>query len=294
MQQLYDDFGYGAFPGSLQYVGQPLGVAQDQYAYAELTKNSGPLTQSSIPSQYRISNTDSESVRRQKAYKWLINYQIAPLMPNAKPTPSGSDSASYAHWSRYLDFIILSQQIKSSSPKGRPRPSYPVTLPPSQSGDSIGGFGNPYWDAFPNADDNAPLGYQNKIGYRTHVQFMMDFGRDKQPASGQYVPLSRLSPDCPWHSEATDGGTFDFPPREQPTHAARRALIAALEVVKERNANVGDPNERDWVSIITLRSSKHGAHRTRPHVRITIRQCRLARPCRLSPTMPIPLQPKPD
>jgi len=84
------------------------------------------------------------------------------------------------------------------------------------------------------------------------VQFMMDFGRDKQPASGQRVPLSRLSPDCPWHSETTDGGTFNFPPREQPTHAAKRAIIAALQVIKERNQGVSDSNVRDWVSIVTF------------------------------------------
>ena len=37
-----------------------------------------------------------------------------------------------------------------------------------------------------------------------------------------------------------------------PTHAAHRALIAAIEVVKERNANISDPNNEDWVSIITF------------------------------------------
>ena len=255
MQQLYDDFGYGSFPGALQYLGAPLGVAEDQYAYAEMTKNSGPLTSGSIPATYRISNSDSESTRKQKAYKWIIDYQIAPLMPNVTPAPNSADSASYAYWSRYLDFIIRSQSISSSSPKGKPRNSYPVTLPPSQSSDRINRFGNPYLDAFPDASSSVPLGYRNQIGYRTYVQFMMDFGRDKQPASGQYVPLSRSSPNCPWHSEVTDGGTFNFPPREQPTHAARRALIAAIQVIKDRNQGVSDVNERDWVSIVTFDKS---------------------------------------
>lgn len=252
MQQLYDDFGYGTFPGTLQYIGAPLGVAADQYAYAEMTKNSGPLTSETVPAAYRILNTDSESTRKQKAYKWIIDNQIAVVMPNVKPTPNSSDSSSYAYWARYLDYIIRSQQITSTSPKGKPRPSLPVTLPPSQSSDRISGFGNPYYDAFPDADSSIPLGYRNKIGYRTYVQFMMDFGRDKQPASGQYVPLSRFSPHCPWHSEATDGGVFNFPPREQPTHAAKRAIIAALQVIKERNQGVSDPNQRDWVSLITF------------------------------------------
>ena len=205
-----------------------------------------------IPAAYRILNTDSEATRRSKAYKWMIDNQIATVMPGVKPTPNSANTSSYNYWSRYLDFIMQSQQIKSTSPKGKPRPSYPVTLPPSQSGDQISGLGNPYTDAFPSASSSVPQGFRNKIGYRTYVQFMMDFGRDKQPASGQYVPLSRSSPNCPWHTEETDGGTFSFPPREQPTHAARRALIAALAVIKDRNANVSDENERDRVSIITF------------------------------------------
>jgi hypothetical protein len=252
MQQLYDDFDFGAYPGDMQYVGQPLGIAQDQYAYAELTKNGGKLTLASVPATYRIQSTNNEATRRQKAYKWLIDNQIATLMPNAKPVPNSANSASYEFWSRYLDFIIRSQQITSSSPKGKPRPSYPVTLPPSQSSDRITGFGNPYADAFPDADASVPSGYRNQIGYRTYAQFMMDFGRDKQPASGQYVPLSQHSADCPWHDEATEGGVFSFPPREQPTHAARRALIAALQVIKDRNEGVTNVNERDWVSVITF------------------------------------------
>ncbi len=251
MQQLYDDFGFGTFPGTLEYIGQPLGVAQDQYAYAEMTKNGGPLAQPTIAATYRILDSDSEATRKQKAYKWVIDNQLAVLMPNAKPTPVSSDTSSYAYWEKYLDFVVRSQSISSSSPKGRPRPSYPVTLPPSQSGNRISGFGNPYTAAFPGADSSTPLGYRNRLGYRTYVQFLMDFGRDAKPVSGQYGQLSRLSPYCPWHDEATDGGTFRFPPREQPTHAARRAIIAAIQVIKERNQGVSDPNQKDWVSILT-------------------------------------------
>ncbi len=58
MEDLYEDFGYGSFPGPMQYVGQPLGVGQDQYAYAELTKKpadrSPPAALPRIPySQHR-------------------------------------------------------------------------------------------------------------------------------------------------------------------------------------------------------------------------------------------------
>jgi hypothetical protein len=47
-------------------------------------------------------------------------------------------------------------------------------------------------------------------------------------------------------------GPFDFPPREQPTHAARRSMIAAINVIKERNQNISNPYQQDWVSIITF------------------------------------------
>jgi len=182
----------------------------------------------------------------------MIDNQIAQIMPNAKPTPNSSNSTSYAFWEMYLDYVILSQKITSTSSKGKPRPSYPVTVPVNQSSYHIDGMSNPYPDAFPDATSTEAQSYRNKIGYRTFVQFMMDFGREAQPVSGQYVPLSRFSSYCPWHNEATDGGTFSFPPREQPTHSARRAIIAALQIIKERNATVSDPTQRDWVSIITF------------------------------------------
>ena len=35
-------------------------------------------------------------------------------------------------------------------------------------------------------------------------------------------------------------------------HAARRALIAAIQVVKDRNDIIPDPRQRDWVSIISF------------------------------------------
>ncbi|MFO0902777.1 MAG: VWA domain-containing protein [Pirellulales bacterium] len=252
MQQVYTDFNFGTFPGAQQHIGQPLGIGQDSFAYAELTKNSGPLTSTSIATTYRISNSDSESTRKTKAYRWIIDNQIASVMPQARPTPQSSNSTSFAYWEKYLDFIMQSQQVTSSSSKGRPRPSYPVTLPPNQDSDRITGYGNPYTPSFPDATTTELNSYRNKIGYRTYVQFMMDFGFDVQPVSGQYVQLSRFHANCPWHYESTDGGTFLFPPREQPTHAARRALIAALKLIADRNEGISDTNQMDRVGLITF------------------------------------------
>lgn len=331
MQDVFADFGFGSFPGVTEWVGKPLGVAQDKYAYAEMTKDDGPLSASGIPSKYRIRSTDSEVTRKQKAYAWIIDYQLARIMPAAKPTPNSS--TSYAYWEKYLDYIIEPVTIKTSSgggggggggsgggggggggggpsppspPSGWLLPSelpwYAVwasdpqhrvaaksspaqsqlqvafapgglerlilaelllgatpgtpptnrgTLPPNQDSDRITKFNNPNTSTFPSAKSSVVKGYRNKLGYLTYVQFMMDFGRDMKPDGSQYSPLSRYSAHCPWHWEDTAGGRFRFPPREQPTHAARRAIIAALQVVKQRNAGIADPSQKDWVSIIS-------------------------------------------
>ncbi len=49
MSDIYTDFGFGTFPGASQWVGAPAGVNPDYYAYAELTKDNGPLTQATVP-----------------------------------------------------------------------------------------------------------------------------------------------------------------------------------------------------------------------------------------------------
>lgn len=197
MQQIYDDFGFGAFPGTTQCIGQPLGVSNSKGdALSQLTSTSGPLSKSSIPKQYRIASKDSTSVRRTKAYSWVMDVQLPQLMPAAKPVPNSS--TNYNYWVNYLE------------------------------------------------------DYYSQIGYRSYMHFMMQNGRDGKPDGANYTPLSCFSPDCPRHNEPTAGGTFSFPPREQPTHAARRALIAAIQVLKERNVGISDSNQRDWVSIITF------------------------------------------
>ncbi len=61
MQDVYSDFGFGAYPGPLVYIGEPLGVAKDQYAYAEMTKDGGPLAQVTIPVQYRIASVQQRA-----------------------------------------------------------------------------------------------------------------------------------------------------------------------------------------------------------------------------------------
>jgi hypothetical protein len=146
---------------------------------------------------------------------------------------------------------ILLADVLSATTYGTP-PANRGTIPPNRYSGRIDSYNNPNTGTFPKASISVPRAYRNYIGYRTYVQFMMDHGRDTQPLAGTYVPLSRFNASCPWHMEGTAGGTFSFPPREQPTHAARRALIAAIEIVKERNSSIDNLNQRDWVSIVTF------------------------------------------
>jgi hypothetical protein len=131
-------------------------------------------------------------------------------------------------------------------------------IPPNADVRKITDYNNPNTSTFPSASSSVPRGYRNKLGYRTYVQFMMDQGRDYKPNGKDYTALSVKSKFCPMHTEATAGGNFSFPPREQPTHASRRALIAAMQVVKERNQSIVDMAQRDWVSIVTFDSLANG------------------------------------
>lgn len=305
MEDLYVDLGFGSFPGTLEYLGAPAGVAPDEYAYAELTKDSGPLTGSALPGQYRILTTDDEATRKVKAYRWIIDAQIANVMPAVSPAPT---TANYAYWEKYLDYIIDPTYVHStpynsgggSWPSGPTGPQPPIGfyreslrnlgmvaalldcrfganalalsmatpgappvdrgwLPAGQDDDRIHNFNNPNWQTFPAADGNVPYSYRNKIGYLTYVQFLMDHGRNLKPEGATNAPHSIESPHCPYHQESTPAGSFSFPPREQPMHACRRALIAANDVIEDRNTAVPDVALRDQVAIITFDSLDNGS-----------------------------------
>lgn len=341
MQTVYDDFGFGSFPGPHQHAGAPLGVPADRYAYAELTRDGGPLCDLALSASYRILNTDDEPTRRTKAYRWIIDFQIAVMMPQALPTPDSG--TNYDYWEKYLDYVIddvwvgeppppspsagggssggggtggggpsppiglhkapapedprlalLSIPADRSAPRrrgevasvtpdaalhllasgslGHVLPGMPrrgvndwIKVPaPKDGSHEIDNFNNPNQSTFPSAGSSLPDSWEFKIGYITYVQFMMDWGRDRRPdpddgtsaspALGPKTPLSRASPWCPLHYESTAGGSFQFPPREQPMHAVRRSLIAAIEVVRERNAGL-NATVADRVGIITFDGS---------------------------------------
>ncbi|MCA9173597.1 MAG: VWA domain-containing protein [Planctomycetales bacterium] len=318
IQALYQDFGYGTYPGQLEYVGQPLGVVADEYAYAEMTKDDGPLSGFTVPDAYRIVSTDTEATRKVKGYSWIIDNQIARLMPNALPAPT---TANYAYWEKYLDYILISVKIAppeepssgdsgggssggDSTPTGpspppigqlpRPHrwsgateqalavwsmfaaprlasssallwqtPGAPPTdrgwIPYWQDSDRIYKFNNPNNYTFPSASWSLPHQYRNWIGYATYVQFMLDHGRDLRPDNSNLTPLSIFNSSCPYHSESVNGQSFLFPPREQPAHASRRAIISAIQVAATRNSGIPAGGARDRVAIVTYDSVDNGA-----------------------------------
>ena len=233
---VYSDFGFGSYPGTLNHVAQGLpGAPTGDTAYGWLA-NTYLLNNMSVPSQYRTLSGDSSSTRKTKTYKWIIDYQLAAIMPAAQPTPSSATNLAY--WTAYLDYII--------KPYGG--------LPPNQNSYRINGAGNPYTDAWPDLTSSSYSGFYNKLGYQTYVQFMMDYGWNKTVTTGVYVPLSRLSPYCPWRLETdptSPGYGLSFPPREQPTHAARMAIMAAIDRVAEINADLPEAS-KDHVCLITF------------------------------------------
>jgi Flp pilus assembly protein TadG len=128
MQDVYSDFGFGSFPGVLEYIGAPLGVPQGELAYAEMTKDTGPLAGAAIPATYRILPTDDEATRKRKAYSWMIDFQIARIMPAARP--AASSTSNYAYWEKYLDYILVSAYVMPPPPPSPPSPDPEPTPDP--------------------------------------------------------------------------------------------------------------------------------------------------------------------
>jgi hypothetical protein len=252
MQQIYTDLGFGTFPGSSQFVGQGLtGITNDGWNYAQMTKNAGPLS-TNTNTLYKILSTDTEATRKTKAYRWIIDNQLKGLMPQAKPVPDSANSTSFAYWQNYLDYLRSPQIITSATQaKGAPRLTYPVTVPAASIPriDSTQ-VGNPSRVLSNSASTTEVRTYFNMLGYRTYVQYMLDFNRDE--VYGVNSQISTLSPNCVYHNESIDGASYSFPPSEQPMHSIRCALISTINLVKSRNLSVGDSNQRDRVGLLLI------------------------------------------
>lgn len=127
MQDVYDDFGFGKFPGKLEYLGASFGLPKNKIAYAELTSDVGPLVDKSMGKAYRIAPGDDENTRRKKAYSWIIDRQIRKLMPHARPFPNSKKN--YGYWEKYIDYVLLASRVKAPSPPKPPKPPAPAPTP---------------------------------------------------------------------------------------------------------------------------------------------------------------------
>jgi Flp pilus assembly protein TadG len=249
VNNLYSDLHFGTYPGTIENVGKPLGVANNTNCYYNLQVYPGPLSATSISTTYRILSGDSITTRKTKAYKWIIDNQLARLMPNAQPLPNSSNATSLAYWNVYLDYVIASVTVSSTA------------YPPNPGENRISSCNNPNLDTHPTTSSNLPDKYYNQVGYQTYVQFLGDMGRDRTPtvANATNSSLALVKTEISKYNtsmmhtvvESTPAGNFTFPPREQPVHACRRSIIAALKVLEDQNASIQDPWE-DHVSIVTF------------------------------------------
>ena len=151
VQTLWADLGF-PFPGPYEHIGRRLEqfvmandpaypdpyVPEDNTALLEMTDDYGPLASTAIPAQYRIGTSDDEETRRRKAYSWIMDREIAVLMPQARPLPNSANTASYAYWERYIDYVADGAWASDPTPlpppppppPPSPTPPGPVTPPP--------------------------------------------------------------------------------------------------------------------------------------------------------------------
>jgi Flp pilus assembly protein TadG len=266
VQRMYRDLGWGNYPGGEERLGEPWEVTDGPAAYAALAADAGPLAHPGVAPPYRIERSDDSAARKRKVYSAVIDRQLARLMPAAQPTPDRT--ASYEFWEQYLDYVLASSPAVVA---GRS-----VAVPPDQSPYRITGFGNPDPLRFPlayapraaaggyPATACDPASFANRLGYATYLQFLLDHGRDLRPGGRTTSPYARSSPLCPTHAENTPAGEMAFLASEQPVHAVRRALVAAIHRIEQRNAEILDPALCDRVAVVTFDTLAGGARVAHP------------------------------
>ena len=115
-----------------------------------------------------------------------------------------------------------------------------------------------YWtDVFNAIGTNWSGNYQ--ISYNSYVTLLMNHGRTQEfvDGSGRYTIMSTMNPAYKQHTEVVGTGSFahtftNWPTPEMPTHALRRAVIAGLEVIDNRNSTINDAKLKDQVSIVAF------------------------------------------
>lgn len=249
MQKFFNDLNYGTYPGNQEKIGYPLiTTSKISDFYSNITNTStSPLMHKNqprtvtvsgstytytVPDQYQIyikgekfpdgstvtsSTADTTATATAKAYKWVIEEQMAGksgspavpgLMKKAQPPLDGSNSAYYTYWKAFIDYLGTSKQL---------------------------GYYNYVGKIEPCGRDIAPFAGTSSL----------------------LSPISVDSPFYVHHTESTDAGNFEFPAAEMPTHSARRSLISAIKVVMDRNASIKTTSQQDWVSIVMFYDKSH-------------------------------------
>ena len=236
MQNFYTDFGWGTYPGTSQAIGQPLTTGLSvsfSGFYSDVSKTStSPLMHKNQPLKFKIGST-SYTYTVPNAYLCYYKNEVAGKSADTTAT------ATVKAYSWVIDEQLGGKSGQAAVP-GLMKAAKPAL-------DSTIAQNYNYWQQYASSNSS-------NLGYLSYVTAFETKGRDVKPFSNStlYSPLSTNSPDCPYHSESTDGGTFNFPPREMPTHCARRSIISALEVIKERNQSISNSNQQDHVAIVTF------------------------------------------
>lgn len=228
IEALYADLHLGRFPGVEERLGTlELGDVRIEPGEAvdplrSLSAADGPLCRPTMPPAYRVLPDDSADVRRAKAYAALIDLQLRRVLSNVQPQPSLD---RFEFWRSYIDYLRLGgrlSEIYGAAARADARPR----------GDGLG--------------DVAPW----PVGNRSYVQFLLDLGRDLKPDGIDYSPFSVHHPACPAHWEAVGDRLLSFLPREQPMHAVRRSLAAALIELDRLNAQRAGDRSQDRAAIV--------------------------------------------
>jgi hypothetical protein len=106
LRRLYADLGFESYPGALEPFGAPWHVGEGRKAYETLISEDGPLTDCETDKRYRIELGEPIATRRRKAYRAVIEQQVACVMPQARPSPSSP--ANFEYWAEYLDEVLSS------------------------------------------------------------------------------------------------------------------------------------------------------------------------------------------
>jgi Flp pilus assembly protein TadG len=234
VNQIYQNFSYSATSGSetTKVMGQlsPLNVTSSD----GLTKTITALTNNnSVNTRYKIGSSDPTMSGSPGDSSWVV--------PN-----SGTKQ-----WKAYA--WTIDNQIASVMPGVKPTPS-------SYNAGSFAYWSNYLSRNYLNYSTYTWEYNYNKIGYRSYLRFMMQRGGGNlKPGGTLYTPLSYHSSDHPTCPDTVGTVSYNFPAWEMPTHAARRAIIAAIQVIDSRNKNITDPQQRDWVSVISFNVKGSGA-----------------------------------